>query len=259
MLANLRLHALLCSAAAALFSGGTLQAELISTVNGSGQFTPFLASQPFGCSNAGTTTASCSVTPVGDVSHSASGSYRANAQYGSLDAISMSSVFGGSLGGTSAARFSDTLLLTGGIGSGTLVFVTEYSGMAPVSCETGACLLNSTVALNTFTVHPSSGPVIANLSFSFSFGTLFNLNASVSAYSSALGNETVTQTAHLKINSIRVLDSTGALITDYALTAGSGAAYVFATPEPGSFALVITALFALPIVSRRRISASQKS
>jgi hypothetical protein len=93
------------------------------------------------------------------------------------------------------------------------------------------------------------------LSFSFSFGTLFNLNASAFVYSSALRNESGTQTAHLRIDAIEVLDSNGALITDYGVTSGSGAAYPFVTPEPGTSALVIAALIALPIIRRKSNSA----
>ena len=240
---------------------GTLQAGLVSTVNSSGQFGDLF--QSFGCSNAGTTTASCDVSAGVDAFHDASGSYQANAQYGSLDVTSKSSVYDfgigyeGYLAGTSSASFSDTFLLTGGVGSGTLVFVTEYGGYGQgESCDTGACQFNSTVALNTFSFHPNGNFYLPiNLSFSFTFGTPFNLSASASAYSSAEGDELATQTAHLKIDSIEVLDSNGALITDYAVTSGSGAAYPFVTPEPGTFALVIAALIALPIIRRKSISA----
>jgi hypothetical protein len=252
---TLKRHALLYSAAGTLFLAGTLQAGLVSTVNAGGQF--FNPYQTFGCSNAGTTIASCSVSAGVDAFHVASGSYQANARYGSLDVTSMSSIYGGFLDGTSAAGFSDTFLLTGGIGSGTLVFVTEYWGYGQgESCDAGDCDLNSTVTLNTFTVHPVLGlPTIVNLPFSFSFGTLFNLNASASTKTSAEGHELVTRDAHLKIDSIEVLDSNGALITDYAVTSGSGAAYPFVTPEPGTFALVIAALIALPIIRRKSINA----
>ena len=240
---------------------GTLQAGLVSTVKGSGVFHD--SAQTFGCSNAGTTTASCDFEAFGvpGTFDNASGSYQANAQYGSLDVTSMSSTYhSGDLTGTSAAGFSDTFLLTGGIGSGTLVFVTEYGGYGQgESCDTGACQFNSTVALNTFSFHPNGNFYLPiNLSFSFTFGTPFNLSASASAYSSAEGDELATQTAHLKIDSIEVLDSNGALITDYAVTSGSGAAYPFVTPEPGTFALVIAALIALPIIRRKSISACRR-
>src|ERR1017187_3453637 len=114
---TLKRHALLYSAAGALFMVGTLQAGLVSTVNASGAFLDL--GQSFGCSNAGTTTASCGAGAFVDVNHNASGSYSANAQYGSLDVISMSSVYDisipgqpGYLSGTSSASFSDTFLLT---------------------------------------------------------------------------------------------------------------------------------------------------
>ena len=251
-------HALLYSAAGALFLAGTLQAGLVSTVNASGAFLDL--AQSFGCSNAGTTTASCDFEAFGvpGTFDYASGSYQANAQYGSLDVTSMSSTYhSGDLTGTSAAGFSDTFLLTGGIGSGTLVFVTEYWGYG--SCESFGCDLNSTVTLNTFTAHPNIGmPTIADLSFSFSFGTLFNLNASASAFSSAEGDELAQTNAHLRIDAIEVLDSNGALITNYGVTSGSGADYPFVTPEPGTFALVIAALIALPIIRRKSISACRR-
>src|ERR1019366_349512 len=252
----LKRHALLYSAAGALFLAGTLQGGLISTVNAGGQF--FNPYQTFGCSNAGTTTASCDVSAGVDAFHDALGSYQANARYGSLDVTSMSSTYGGVLDGTSAAGFSDTFLLTGGIGSGTLVFVTEYWGSAvSESCDGDIflCTGNATVTLNTFTAHPNSGgPTIVNLPFSFSFGTLFNLNASASAYSSAEGDELAQTNAHLKIDAIEVLNSDGALVTSYGVTSGSGAAYPFVTPEPGTFALVIAALIALPIIRRKSIT-----
>ena len=104
---TLKRHALLYSAAGALFLAGTLQAGLVSTVNAGGQF--FNPYQTFGCSNAGTTIASCSVSAGVDAFHVASGSYQANARYGSLDVTSMSSIYGGFLDGTSAAGFSDTV------------------------------------------------------------------------------------------------------------------------------------------------------
>ena len=259
-------HALLYSAAGALFLAGTLQAGLVSTVNASGAFLDL--NQSFGCSNAGTTTASCDagalVFPA--AFHNAYGSYSASAQYGSLDVTSRSQVYDlnqgglGYLSGTSTASFSDTLLLTGGIGSGTLVFVTEYWGVFQGDSCGLPCAENSTVTLNSFSVHPIFGntPIITNLSFSFSFGTLFNLNASAFAYSSALGDESGTQTAHLRIDAIKVLDSDGALITNYGVTSGSGAAYPFVTPEPGTFALFIAALIALPIIRRKSISACRR-
>jgi hypothetical protein len=251
-------HALLYSAAGALVLAGTLQAGLVSTVNASGEF--FDLAQSFGCSNAGTTTASCSVLAydVGTFDY-ASGSYQANAQYGSLDVTSMSSTYRGTLDGGSTASFSDTFLLTGGMGSGTLVFVTEYWGSAvSESCE-GGCL-NATVTLNTFTAHPNLGPPsIVNLPFSFSFGTLFNLNASASAQSDADGDELAQTNTHLRIDAIDVLDSNGALITNYGVTSGSGAAYPFVTPEPGTFALFIAALIALPVIRRKAITSYRTS
>ena len=253
---TLKRHALLYSATGALFLAGTLQAGLVSTVNASGEFIDL--AQSFGCSNAGTTTASCSVSVFpGGAFHSASGSYHANAQYGSLDTTSVSSVYDttnggpGYLEGTSVGSFSDTFLLTGGIGSGTLLFVTEYWGYG-VSESCAPCVGAATVTLNTFTGQPNQGvPIIVNLPFSFSFGTLFNLNASASAHSSALGHELAQTNAHLKIDAIEVLNSSGALITDYAVTTGSGATYQFVTPEPGTFALVIAALIT-PLVIRRK-------
>jgi hypothetical protein len=248
-------------AAGALFLAGTLQAGLVSTVNASGEFLDL--GQSFGCSNAGTTGAGCNVWTFVDIYHNASGSYGAGAQYGSLHMTSVSSVYDinsrpGYLDGWSAGSFSDTFLLTGGIGSGTLVFVTEYWGSAvSESCDGDIflCTGNATVTLNTFTAHPNSGgPTIVNLPFSFSFGTLFNLNASASAYSSAEGDELAQTNAHLKIDAIEVLNSDGALVTSYGVTSGSGAAYPFVTPEPGTFALVIAALIALPIIRRKSIT-----
>jgi hypothetical protein len=81
------------------------------------------------------------------------------------------------------------------------------------------------------------------------------LNGSASAYSSAVGDKFAMTTARLPIDSIEVLDSTGALITNYAVTTGSGASYPFATPEPGNFALVIAALIAVLVI--RRISSKR--
>ena len=113
---TLKRHALLYSAAGALFLAGTLQAGLVSTVNASGAFLDL--AQSFGCSNAGTTTASCDVSAFGvGTFDDASGSYQANAQYGSLDVTSTSLVYDfgngapGYLAGSSTASFSDTLLL----------------------------------------------------------------------------------------------------------------------------------------------------
>lgn len=251
----LRARALLYPALGALFLAGTLQAGLVSTVNAGGQFTyPF---QSFGCSDAGTGTASCSVPSLVYPHEEASGSYQANARYGSLDVTSMSAVYGGFLHGTSTASFSETLLLTGGIGSGTLMFVAEYWGFGKgESCDRGSCRDNSAVSLNAFTAHPNSMvPVITNVSFSFFFGTPFNLSASASASSSALGSETATQTAHLQIDAIKVLDSNGALITNYALTSDSGDSSPVVTPEPGTFTLVIAAFIALLFIRRKSISA----
>ena len=248
-------HALLYFAAGAPFLAGTLEAGLVSGVSSSGQFIDL--NQSFGCSNTGTTTASCSVQTSGDAYHNASGSNQANAQYGSLDVTSRSSVYGGYLAGSSSASFSDTFLLTGGIGSGTLVFVTEYGGYG--QCDPGECELNSTVALNTFSFHPNGNFYLPiNLSFSFTFGTLFNLSASATAYSSALRDESPTQTAHLKIDAIEVLDSNGALITDYGVTSGSSAAYPFVTPEPGTFALFIGSLVALLVIRRKSITSCRR-
>jgi hypothetical protein len=254
----LQRHSLLYSVTGALFLAGTLQAGIVTTVNGTGHFFD-LSPTPFGCSDAGTTTASCTfISNTGGAFHFASGSYQANAQYGSLDVTSMSEVFDlnvGDMVGTSTASFADTFLLTGGIGSGTLVFVTEYRGsIQSESCDPPTnCLGNASVKLNTFSA-AALGPSITNLSFSFTFGTLFNLNGSASAYSSALGDETATTTAQLQIDSIEVLDSSGALVTNYAVTTGSGASYPFVTPEPGNFALVIAALIVLLAI--RRISST---
>jgi hypothetical protein len=73
-----------------------------------------------------------------------------------------------------------------------------------------------------------------------------------------LGDELATQTAHLKIDAVEVLNSDGALITNYAVTSGSGAAYPFVTPEPGTFALVVAALIALLVIRRKSISACRR-
>ncbi len=241
------LQALLYSAAGILFLTGTLHAGLVTTVNGTGDFLDL--SQSFGCSDTGTTSASCSFTR-GDVFLNANGSYQAEAEYGSLDVTSMSSSFGrADASGRSTASFADTFLLTGGIGSGTLVFLTEYRGLTQSESCPPFCS-NATVTLNTFTANPI-GPTITNLSFSFTFGTLFNLNGSASAYSSALGAEEATTTAHLKIDSIQVLNSDGAPITNFAVTTGSGANYAFVVPEPGTFAPVIFVLIALVAMRRK--------
>src|ERR1035441_1977831 len=145
---TLKRHALLYSAAGALFLAGALQAGLVSTVNASGEFLDL--GQSFGCSNAGTTTASCDFDGYGvpgSFFDHASGSYQANAQYGSLDATSRSYLYdrnyyngGGDLGGRSTASFSDTFLLTGGIGSETLVFVAGYWGYGVGELCYGGCL-----------------------------------------------------------------------------------------------------------------------
>ena len=58
-------------------------------------------------------------------------------------------------------------------------------------------------------------------------------------------------TARLKIDAIEVHNSDGALITNYAVTTGSGAAYAFVAPEPGSFALVMAVLIAMVVVRRK--------
>jgi hypothetical protein len=160
----------------------------------------------------------------------------------------------------STASFSDTFLLTGGIGSGTLVFVTGYWGYSVSEICMGSCDGAATVTLNTFTAHPDLGipPTIINLPFSFSFGTVFNLSASASAYSTAYSNELSQTNTHLRIDAIEVLNSDGVLITDYAVTSGSGADYPFVTPEPGTFALVIAALVALPVIRRKSISACRR-
>ena len=257
---TLKRHALLYSAAGALFLACTLQAGLVSAVNSSGQFIDL--NQSFGCSNAGTTTAWCSVSAGVDAYHDASGSYQANAQYGSLDTTSVSSVYDlnvGYLVGTSTASFSDTLLLTGGTGSGTLVFVTEYGGyIESESCAyPDSCRGNAQVTLNTFTFYPPPGDVV-NLPFSFSFGTPFNLSGSVFAYASAEGHELAQTGAHLKIDAIEVFDSNGALTSNYSVASGSGATYAFVTPEPGTLALVIAALLALPVIRRKSISACRR-
>ena len=177
MRSTIKRHALLYSAAGALFLAGTLQAGLVSTVNADGEFLDL--GQVFGCSDAGTTTASCGVSVFpGNAFHTASGSYGASAQYGSLDVGSVSQDYdmtigvggsGGYLEGRSTASFSDTFLLTGGIGSGTLVFVTEYSGYEfSDSCGATWCPEYATIALNTFTVHPEFGlHTIVNLPFTF--------------------------------------------------------------------------------------------
>jgi hypothetical protein len=262
---TLKRHALLYSAAGALFLAGTLQAGLVSAVNASGEFLEL--GQSFGCSNAGTTTASCDFTASGPPGafDDASGSYQANAQYGSLDVTSRSYVYdrnngGGDLGGWSSASFSDTFLLTGGFGSGTLVFVAGYWGYGVSEFCYGGCLGAATVTLNTFTADSNLGipPTIVNLPFSFSFGTPFNLSASASAFSDPEGDGLAETNAHLRIDAIEVLDSNGALITNYGVTSGSGADYPFVTPEPGTFALFIAALIALPIIRRKSISACRR-
>jgi hypothetical protein len=115
------------------------------------------------------------------------------------------------------------------------------------------------VTLNTFTLHPDrGGPIIRHLPFGFSFGTLFDLNGSASAYASASGHEFATTNVNLKIDAIEVLDSNGARLTDYAVATGSGAGYAFVTPEPGASALVMAALTALLVVRRKSISACRK-
>jgi hypothetical protein len=58
-------------------------------------------------------------------------------------------------------------------------------------------------------------------------------------------------TADLKIDAIEVLDSNGALVTNYAVTTGSGANYAFVTPEPGTFAVVTSTLIALLVIRHR--------
>jgi hypothetical protein len=243
----------------ALFLTSAVQAGIITSVNSGGSFADL--SEGFSCSDAGTATASCGVDDYLDVFHNASGSYQANAQYGRLDAIATSSIYdyaGGSMVGTSTAGFSDTLVITGGTGSGTLIFAAEYWGsIMGEGCATGSCLENSTIALNTFTTHPySSTPTLVNLSFSFTFGSPFGLNAMASAYTSVSVAESAMQTSHLKVDAIEVHDATGALTTDYTVTSASGAVLPFVTPEPATLSFVIVAVIALPFV--RRLSADKR-
>ena len=121
------------------------------------------------------------------------------------------------------------------------------------------CVGDATVTLNTFMVHPVMGsPTVTNLSFSFTFGSVFNLNGSASAHSSALFDETAMTNAHLRIDAIEVLDSNGALITNYAVTTGSGANYAFVTPEPGTLTLVVGSLVALLVICRKSIDAHKR-
>jgi hypothetical protein len=140
----------LYSAVITLLLTTTGQAGLVSTVNATGFFFNTTPVQPFGCSDSGTASATCGVSIGGGVFINAIGSYQANAQYGSGDVSSMSTSQGAAiLNGTSTASFSDTFLLTGGVGSGTLVFVTEIRGTLQDDYSCNVCADNSTVTLNT--------------------------------------------------------------------------------------------------------------
>ena len=140
------------------------------------------------------------------------------------------------------------------------MFVAGYWGYGVGELCYGGCLGAATVTLNTFTADSNLGipPTIVNLPFSFSFGTPFNLSASASAFSDPEGDGLAESNAHLRIDAIEVLDSNGALITNYGVTTGSGADYPFVTPEPGTFALFIAALIALPVIRRKSISACRR-
>jgi hypothetical protein len=141
------------------------------------------------------------------------------------------------------------------------VFVAGYWGYGvSESCDYG-CLGAATVTFNTFTAHPNLGipPTIVNLPFSFTYGTLFNLSASASAYTSAGGGDLAQTNTHLRIDAIEVFDSNGVLITNYGVTSGSGAAYPFVTPEPGTFALFIGSLIALLVIRRKSITSCRTS
>ncbi|MEO8595999.1 MAG: hypothetical protein ABI759_21945 [Candidatus Solibacter sp.] len=49
---------------------------------------------------------------------------------------------------------------------------------------------------------------------------------------------------------MKVLDSNGMLLSDFAVSTGSGANYAFVMPEPGSLVLVAGAITALLLIRR---------
>jgi hypothetical protein len=250
-----RLLLIAVSIAAALAS--SLQAGLVSTVSASGQY--FGSLQSLDCSGTNTdlvtAAAACSIDASLDVFHSASGLYQANSEYGSLDAQSSSSSYGGRLSGTATASFSDTLLATGGSGSGTLVFTVTYWGYGSSDAGDAGNYMNSHVTFNDFSAYPThalDASYTTQLEYGFTFGTPFAFTAYASAYSSALGNEMASQNAHLRIDSIGVLDSSGSAISDNQIQFGSEQAYLSTAPEPRTCGLFVVSALAFLINRRNR-------
>jgi hypothetical protein len=235
-----------------------LQAGLVSTVSASGQY--FGSLQTLGCSGTNTdlvtATATCSIDASLDVFHSASGLYQASSQYGSLDAQSSSGSYGGMLSGTATASLSDTLLVTGGSGPGTLVFTVTYWGYGSSDAGDGSNYRNSHVTFNDFSAYPNhalGAGYTTQLEYGFTFGTPFAFTASASAYSSALGNETASQNAHLRIDSIEILGSSGAATTDRLIQSGLGAVSLSTAPEPRTWGMFVVAAVAFLINRRNRL------
>jgi hypothetical protein len=247
-------YLLTCTLALAASFAGSLHAGLLSTVVGHGSF--YDSGQTFSCSDTNTglviAVASCSFGG-GTAFQAVSGMDQASAQYGvaSVNSRSQSYGFSGATGG-STANFSDTVLLTGGVGSGTLVFTVMYGGFGQSEACAGNCW-GSYVTFNDFLVHPSlgfGGYPAQQLSYGFTFGTPFTFTASAVGNSSASFDELASQNMRIELDSIEVFDSSGALTTDFQVTSGSGTVYPFVTPEPGTCELILVSCIALSLKRR---------
>ena len=253
-----RLSRILLLAAVALTA--ISHASLLSSVNASGSLNN---GTPLECGNTGTSTASCTVSvSTGFTDPAASGSYQSDSMYGSVVVTSDSSVYQGSLIGHANASFSDSLLFTGGSGSGTLVFLVHYFGNAR-SDVSDFLAGNVSFSFNdnnfSYTTNVVNSTYESDLAFTF--GTPFAISASVSARSSALGHEHAVTDASVSIVSIAVLDASGNPVTDFQFSSGSGPAYPVVTPEPATFGLFASILLVLCVargfIDPRRLRDSQ--
>jgi hypothetical protein len=166
---------------------------------------------------------SCSISFATTMYNNSDGLYYTTApspQMFGVEAYSRSSVYNGEIAGNAAITYTDTLVFTGGSGSGNLLFTIEYSGRE-ISDSRGCCSFgNAKVAFNNLQFNIDNRQGTTTFEYPFTFGMPFAITMSASAYSSGFGHEFAETDARIRVDSITVLTPEPTSLTLFCLSVG---------------------------------------
>ena len=120
-----------------------------------------------------------------------------------VEALSRSDAYNADVVGNSMIIYSDTLMFTGGTGSGTLLFSIEYllTAVSEVCVNCGGV----SAAFNDYHANAHGLLTTTTLEYPFTFGTPFDITMSASARAFASFHELASSDARIQVDSITIV------------------------------------------------------